>query len=120
LTASQTATLPLVFPFVAFKVLTYAIGNEEDANSKLIIVTSHAQVVFEAVQAGVADVDSLCQRISGFAWAKHTPIHEVHEIDPADHGDDTDVELSQKSSLRFSVHGDGSSCIFDLLTLLGN
>jgi hypothetical protein len=55
--ASRIAALWSVYHFIALEALTHAIRNKEDANGKLIVVPSHAQIFFKAIQTGIADVD---------------------------------------------------------------
>lgn len=55
--ASRTTALPLNFLSDVLRVLTYTIGNEEDADSQLVIIALHAEIVFEAIQTCVTDID---------------------------------------------------------------
>jgi hypothetical protein len=37
--------------------VTYAVGDEQNANRELVVIPFHTQISFEAVKATIADVD---------------------------------------------------------------
>lgn len=49
--------MELVIFFISLPISTYAVSDEQNGHSNLVLVSDQAEVLFQAIETGIADTD---------------------------------------------------------------